>query len=829
MALRVFTPRSYRTTDEGISLLEVVVSMVILSIVAAFVASFVAGSLRTITRSEATATAAIIAQEQLDRLLAVPIRQWGFETDGKTLKTDPVTEDVKGKDGLTYKVTRQLTQNVSNLDVKDACPAVVGNRTSTADIILLKITVNTNTGTFKDSYSTSTYIARDGNATFLKSSVTVRFNVVRGKTSMPYTEGRDGDPIKVDIKDHYRNSRGEGADNNLSGLTRGGCITFLELKGKSPFISFDLGEYRLPDEKQQYSGKFNMISGGHRELVFDISRTAKVQVIPDVVGVEQQRCDDPRLIRMRTPIAAPKNRALKDLLEIAEVSQAEVARIESISEARRTPGQKAMLLSHARWQYYLVCQGSDRKFRGRDFRHWYLLPDTIPISIVEGGDIRPVGRWSGTSFAPVSWSNGLLEEGEWPVVLVDNPKVGGENQAIFAGSCLMQDNDSRAKPYKLTKSFLNNAMVNPGRVHLPLWTIPLEGWYKARHPDRSLNGYLPLVIKNLNDKVQTPNMYGDSRIAGLNQSWFSGCNESPVFDVGWLKSIEWNTDFAQMRLAMPFGLYTYAIYNPSETEEVNGLTVTRSRNSCFPQKRSDRYAGERACLPSGATRVTLYQTDVRTAYRPSFWGGSGNSIYRTRYFDWLDPEKGPYPLPRGPILDACEANPNDYTYCDGSSGKDPADNKYYDGPDDDHAQGQVPGFGVTPGGQGGGNTGGGNTGGGNTGGGGTSDPNKRCTIIDEYGREIPVFGAQCDQHTTTGPSADSWRPGPASCYRKEGKRYINSCTGRSGRYPNGNGRGRRPKEGTWEDSEQCWMVSPRDDDDGYNYCTDYLEKDKYDD
>lgn len=106
MALRVFTPRSYRTTDEGISLLEVVVSMVILSIVAAFVASFVAGSLRTITRSEATATAAIIAQEQLDRLLAVPIRQWGFETDGKTLKTDPVTEDVKGKDGLTYKVTR---------------------------------------------------------------------------------------------------------------------------------------------------------------------------------------------------------------------------------------------------------------------------------------------------------------------------------------------------------------------------------------------------------------------------------------------------------------------------------------------------------------------------------------------------------------------------------------------------------------------------------------------------------------------------------------------------------------------------------------------------
>ena len=89
---KLFSNRS----DQGISLLEVVVSMVILSIVTAFVASFVAGSLRNIARAEATSTAATIAQEQLDRLLAVPIKQWGYESDGTTLRRS-VTETETGK------------------------------------------------------------------------------------------------------------------------------------------------------------------------------------------------------------------------------------------------------------------------------------------------------------------------------------------------------------------------------------------------------------------------------------------------------------------------------------------------------------------------------------------------------------------------------------------------------------------------------------------------------------------------------------------------------------------------------------------------------------
>lgn len=351
---KLFSNRS----DQGISLLEVVVSMVILSIVTAFVASFVAGSLRNIARAEATSTAATIAQEQLDRLLAVPIKQWGYESDGTTLRRS-VTETVDGKDGLKYAVTRELSQNPSDLNVKDACPAVVGSRTSRADMVVLRLTVRTNTGPYKDAYTTTTYIARDGNATFLRSSLTIRFNVVRTKGNTPYQEGRDGDPIHVKIEDKFRNKNDRAETKNWSGNTSGGCITFLELNGKSPRIQFGLDEYRLPDDSSSYDAKVNMISGGHREIVFDISRTSQIRVIPDMVGVPQKRCDGPRLLRIHTPIAAPQNRALKDLREIARESEAEYKRLEAIPENRRSAADKVRMESYNRWQYYLVCQGSE--------------------------------------------------------------------------------------------------------------------------------------------------------------------------------------------------------------------------------------------------------------------------------------------------------------------------------------------------------------------------------------------------------------------------------------------------------------------------------------
>ena len=677
---KLFSNRS----DQGISLLEVVVSMVILSIVTAFVASFVAGSLRNIARAEATSTAATIAQEQLDRLLAVPIKQWGYESDGTTLRRS-VTETVDGKDGLKYAVTRELSQNPSDLNVKDACPAVVGSRTSRADMVVLRLTVRTNTGPYKDAYTTTTYIARDGNATFLRSSLTIRFNVVRTKGNTPYQEGRDGDPIHVKIEDKFRNKNDRAETKNWSGNTSGGCITFLELNGKSPRIQFGLDEYRLPDDSSSYDAKVNMISGGHREIVFDISRTSQIRVIPDIMGVPKQQCDNPRLVRIHTPIAAPKNRALADLRDIARESDQEYKRLEAIADNRRTDADKVRMESYNRWQYYLVCQGSSgsggQQFGSDNFKYWFLLPDSIPISVSEGTDVRAVGRWSNSEFKPLN-GNSLIEEGPWPIVKVDNPKVGGGGRGIFAGSCLMNDVDGRARPYIMDKAFLNSAMNNPKDVKLPMWMIPLEGWYKAKHPDPNYKGYLPLVIKGINDAQPANNMWGDDRIASLNQSWYSGCKDTPVFDAGWLRSVDLKDDYAQMRLALPFGLYAYSIYNIKETQEVNGQTVTKSRNSCFPQKRNDRYAGERTCIPSGAKRVTFFQTDVRAAFRPASWGG-GENIYRDRYWDWFSTERGNTYLPRGPILDACEANSVDWRYCPDGPGKDPKDDGYHEGPDDD--------------------------------------------------------------------------------------------------------------------------------------------------
>lgn len=911
--MHVFRPQTYRS-DDGLSLLEVVVSMVILSIVTAFVASLVAGSLRVITRTSATSTAALIAEEQLDQLLSVPIKQWGYR-DEKTLKESLPPVTVNGNDNNTYTVKRELSRLTSDLDLRDSCQSVVGSRTSSADLVKLTIKVSANTGTYKDEYVTSTYVARDGNATFLKSTVTVKFNVVRAGKKTPYREGVDGNPIHVHIEDKYRGNDSRSRTEKHDGKTKGGCVTFLELNGKSPEISFDLGEYRMSsDDTSSYKAKINMISGGHRELVFDIARTSKIKVIPDMVGVAQKRCDGPRLIRMHTPIAAPKNRAVVTLQEIAKVSETEANRIRAINENNRSDADKARLASYERYQYYLVCQGSDRKFTGNDFRFWYLLPDTIPISVVENNDVRAIGKWSDSQFNPIRGVP-LLEEGDWPTLLIDNPKVGGEQQGIFVGSCIMNKTNALARPHTLTKEELNAAMRSTKNVHVPLWTIPLEGWYKAKHLDPNYKGYLPLVLKGINDSKPTPGMWGDSRIAGLNQDWYAGCKDTPVFDAGWMQDVDLRNNFQQMRLAMPFGLYAYSIYNPRETEDVDGKTVTKSRNTCSPQKRNDNYAGDRACIASGASRVTFFQNDVRAPYRPSWWGG-GENIYKNRYYDWFDPERLSYPLPRGPILDACEANTGDFRYCPGGPGLDPRDTNYYDFGDHNHPSGTVPGYGAgrteppSAGGSSGGNTGGGNT--------GASKKIQRdkdgCFIIDEFGNRVPkpcldadgtvgvpnmlpydqwpnqgeggincwlnvrgVFYYICDANRKPIPNAEtlikrwldskgagsgsgnpggdsgsgnpgggsgSGNPGGGSgqtsgppwpfegshCIEKVGKKkYVNHCTGRSGRYFNGDGNTRKPQRGTWEDSDQCWMESPYDDDDGYNYCTDWFQKDRYDD
>ena len=848
MIMRVFHPHFHQKKDEGVSLIEVVVSMVILSIVTAFVASFVAGSIRSIARSDGTTTAAAIAQEQMDRLLAVPIKQWGYDRNGNL--NGPVESKEKKKDGITYTVRRELSRNASDLDIKDTCKSVVGTRVSRADMVVVKITVRADTGPYRDSYTATSYVARDGNVSFLNSSVTIRFNVDRGAKKSHYREGGDGDPIRVNIKDRFRNNQGRGEDNHIpDGLTKDGCVTFLGLKGKSPWIKFEVEDYILTtNNTNAYEQKVNMISGGHRELVFDLKRTSDLTVVPDIVGVPRNACGGPKLVRLNTPIDAPKNRALTDIRDVAKVSAREARRIEGISEAARTPAEKARLLSYNRKQYYLVCQDRNGPYQNNDYRYWFLLPDTIPISVEQEGEVRAVegGSWSNTTFQPLHGSDNLVEVADaWPKIKVSNPKVGGEGQRIFAGSCLMQDPENQVQPELLTKTKLNSNDEHVRRVHVRMWAMPLEGWYKPEPRDANYisqyKGFYPLVLKAINDTEPTTSMWGDGYIAPENERLYKGCKQTPVFDAGWLRAVSWKDDFAQMRIALPYGLYAYSMYNPTETEDVDGQDLTQSRNTCYPQQRSDRLAGERTCLRAGAPRITHLQSDVRVPYRPAHWSANNYKFF----YDWAHPEKGHYPLPRGPILDACEANTGDFRYCKSGGTKDPNDPNQHTGNDDKHPPGQQPGFGPTtppapppppvnppnppP---------------------GPSDPNKGVNPYDPWCWQFDANNSftlrnicggsnrfdsgiarrwppradfrECAQITHLDDDDEEWDWGD-----DDDIWFENHCTGREGPYPNGRAKGSRPQPGTWEDDERCWLSYGKRGKHGYNYCTDYRQKKRY--
>ncbi|WP_336250701.1 type II secretion system protein [Stomatohabitans albus] len=724
-----------RDSEAGISLIEVVVSMVILSIVTAMVASLIANSLRTVARSEATSNAALIAQEQIDRLIAVPVKEWGFDSNNN-LKPS-ITEHITWTDGLTYTVKRELDKVKSNLDIKDTCPAVVGHRVSEADMVRLTLTVSTDTGPYQDEYTTTTFITRDGNASFLKSSVTVRFEIVDGKGGKrPYDEQRDGGPIHIDVEDKFLANNGRVVTHKHAGDTKTGCITFLEIDGKSPLIQFRLNGYRLTSyDKTRYSGRVNLISGGNRELKFELQKAAQIQVVPDIQGTLREQCAVPRLIKMNTPIAAPQNRAVKSLSDIARMSQEKVSQIGAKNERDRTAADRSRLVSAQRPQYYMVCQRS-KSNRSEDFSYWYLLPDTIPISEVDtkasrSDRVRPLGFWSETSFAPVPgmpW----LEEGEWPILGFDSDIKSRRDHHIMVGSCLMnksQENGAITTVSSATIASASNG--SPEIVKVPMWNIPLEGWYKPKVLDPDLEGYLPLVIKNLKDSGLQDRDWGDRRIQGVYEDWYSGCQDTPVFDVGWLQGVDLDNNYMQIRMALPYGLFTYAIFAPDE-QELNDqkLKVTKTRNTCYPQKRSDRYAGSRTCIVSGGPEITVFQTDVRVPYRPKlwerdpdFWGASKKygGGYLRYFYEWTSIRRNRNPLPRGPILDACEAHTGDFRHCPLGRGKESEDDRDYtrDGynPHDDKKPGNP---GVTDPRAGGGNSGGGNSGGGRNPGGGNS-------------------------------------------------------------------------------------------------------------
>lgn len=689
--------------------MEVVVSVVILSIVAAAVASFVATSLNVIVRTESTSNAATIAQEQLDRLISVPIKKWGYEADGETLKR-VVDERITWSDGLTYNVRRELTGEASDLSIKDSCPAVVGSLTSRKDLVKLKITVTTNTARNQDSYSTVTYITRDGNATFLKSSITVKFEIVSTAGRRPYSEGSDGPAIEVNVLDKYLGSDTRTKIKNHTGLTKTGCITFLGLNGKSPEISFDLVDNRLTSTGEtSYKGKINLISGGHREIIFDIAGAGGIRVVPEIVGSTADtnpfgnQCANPVLKRIYTPIAAPRHRVRKSLSEIAMFSNNELARLEAIPQRRRSRLEQQRIDSAKKYQYYLEC---DLSSGSKKTKRWFLLADTIPISLVEGNKVTPVATWADSTFNPVPGQPGV-ESGDWPIVTLDNPKRWTGDKYLMVGSCVMNQSNTYAPPVRITQTMLNESTSNhPKTVSVKLWPIPLEGWYKPTDPEGRTDPYYPLVIKGLNDTRQTRNMFGGSRMEPLNKAWYSGCKNTPAFNVGWLQEVDTDYNYMQMSLALPYGLYTYSLVPPSET--VTEEQQSRLRNTCINQKRNDRYADDRTCIPAGAPRLTIYQTDVRAGYRPpawdyipnrrtdteEYWGATDGRpksqrrsdqehhlIYLKWYWDWLDARrKGSY-LPRGPILDACEANRN-FSYC-GHPYLDREDDHYYDDQEDE--------------------------------------------------------------------------------------------------------------------------------------------------
>ncbi|WP_336250700.1 prepilin-type N-terminal cleavage/methylation domain-containing protein [Stomatohabitans albus] len=622
--------------EAGISLMEVVVSMVILSIVLSMVATVVVTSVRQVIRSDAGITAATIAQDSIERLLTVPVSRWAFDSNGKVKRKRDYR--LAWGDGRAYRIEREI-EPVSNIyELRDACDTVIGKHTSASDLIKVTVTVTPSHKESRDRYTTSFLLSRDDDSIVTESSLTVKFNVYDGINRTPYKEAESG-PIRVVLR--------KGTTTEQAGLTKKGCVTFIGINEPEVPITFVTKNFtETLSQKSDYFGNVTLVPGGNRLVKYDLTPKRQVMVIPQMVGATHADCVQPRLLRMRTPIRVGEHRGIESIDRIAR--RGEEGRAELQNKGYLTHAEEILLDSSNKWQYYMQCKPKWDDVLGETVHFNYLLPDTIPISLVEQQGtrqtIRPLATWADGDFHASEYA--YVEEADWPIVELPRPKRGVA-QRLVVGSCIMSGSDRHGA----IKTVDGNTEANwkpdlPFILRLPMWPAAIDG---VDRPERlfDYNSTYSVVVKNIYD-IGDDARFGSHQLRSENKRDFSGCTDTPPFHLGWLSRTNLRGYSEQLLVAFPYGLYTYDFYAPTMTE-VNeaGQTAMRARSSCSLSCINAQ--GEKECIRAGAERHELF--DLRGVYTLSGYRAGNN------YLDWFQRNQlnvGYYiGEPRGPVLEGC--------------------------------------------------------------------------------------------------------------------------------------------------------------------------------
>lgn len=625
--------------------------MVILSVLLAAVANVAVHSINNVIRSDAGVTSAAIAQDSIERLMSAPVSTWAFDNQGRVKKG--TSSSMIWGDGRRYKIDRQIEPVSNPYRAIDACDVVVGQSTSAADLIKVTIGVTPIGKNEDDRYESVYFLNRDDDTMVAESSLTVRSNVAHASGRKPYHESMNGG-IQVVL--------GKGSTQRAA-TTQKGCVTFVGLRAAKMDLSFKTKTF-----KESLSGLTNykeivhLVKGGHRLVEFDLLPQREFMIIPRLMGPNERACLRPRLLRTRMVLKAAPNRGTKTIAEIAQEAHNEFEKLNAIPQRNRTPALDMRLQSGSRWQYYIQCRPTQDGNGQRQEGFLHLLPDSIPISLVtdQGNTptIRPIATWADSTFKASEHPH--VEEGEWPVITIPDA-ASGETQSVMAGSCVMNRSEERGVLVNVAEKAESHWKANmPRVVRVPMWPASIDGIEQPPSNIRSYDSTYSLVIKQVFDDGKTKARFGDSSIRNQNLDLYSGCKDTPVFHVGWLNRFDGHHDRQQVRLLLPYGLYTYAFYTPDQTEKnEHGNTVMRSRHSC--DGTCNHAKGESQCIRSGAEEYNLYDFDGRNL----LWALTAARTFDS-YVDWedrtvsfFDPGGNTPRIPRGPIIEGCPAYQND--------------------------------------------------------------------------------------------------------------------------------------------------------------------------
>ncbi len=125
--------------DDGISLVEVLVSITLLAVTMAATASGVIRSLQVARDSRESVIAANIAQFETERLRSIPFVDWATSArDGAGTGTTTTTQTQTGPDGQTYQVTREATWVAAGADTDGCTSAAAGGGGTGADYVRVR-------------------------------------------------------------------------------------------------------------------------------------------------------------------------------------------------------------------------------------------------------------------------------------------------------------------------------------------------------------------------------------------------------------------------------------------------------------------------------------------------------------------------------------------------------------------------------------------------------------------------------------------------------------------------------------------------------------------